>query len=121
MARSGGTPLEKQRRAAAHPQRPGERCAAPPATWTPVVDHGRCEAKADCVVVCPNDVFEVTAIGADEWAALGPLAKVRVAAHGRRSAYAVRAEECNACGLCVVACPEKAISLVPPPGGAPGR
>ena len=37
--------LAKKRRAAQHPDRPGERCDAPAGTWTPIVDHGRCEAK----------------------------------------------------------------------------
>jgi len=104
--------LEKKRRAARHPDRPGEQCNAAPGTWTPVIDHGRCEAKSDCVVVCPNDVFEVRRIDDADFARLGPLAKLRVIAHRRRSAYGVNADACRACGLCVVACPEHAISLV---------
>ena len=31
-------------------------------TYLPTVDHARCEGKRDCVVVCPNDVFEVRRI-----------------------------------------------------------
>jgi ferredoxin len=54
--------LAKQRRAAAHPDRPGERCSAPAGTFRPVVDHSRCEGKRDCIDVCPNDVFEVRRI-----------------------------------------------------------
>ena len=53
---------EKARRAAKHPDRPGESCRAEAGRWRPVVDRA--------------------------------------------------AEACQACGLCVVACPEKAISLV---------
>jgi NAD-dependent dihydropyrimidine dehydrogenase PreA subunit len=107
--------LAKKRRAAQHPDRPGERCNAPVATWTPVVDHARCEAKADCVIVCPNDVFEIRRID-DDFAALRPLAKLRVVAHRRRTAYTPNATACRACGLCVVACPEAAISLTRVPG-----
>jgi 4Fe-4S ferredoxin len=31
--------------------------------------------------------------------------------HGGKQAYAVNADACRACGLCVTACPEKAITL----------
>ena len=53
---------EKARRAARHPQRPGESCRAAPGTFHPVVDHARCEGKRDCVEVCPYGVFEVRRI-----------------------------------------------------------
>ena len=104
--------LAKKRRAAQHPDRPGQRCNAPAGTWSPVIDHGRCEAKRDCVVVCPNDVFEVRRMDDRDFAALAPLAKVRVLVHRRQTAYTPRADACHACGLCVVACPEGAITLV---------
>lgn len=65
--------LEIKRRAAAHPDRPGERCAAPGGTWVPGVDHGRCESKAACVVVCPNDDFEVRRIDRSDFQELNPL------------------------------------------------
>ena len=115
--RRSETPLDKKRRSAAHPDRPGERCNAAPGTWTPVVDHGRCEGKADCVTVCPHDVFEVRRIEPADWRALGLLARLRVTAHGKSTAYTPRADQCQACGLCVVACPERAITLMPPSGG----
>ena len=104
--------LEVKRRAARHPDRPGERCNAPAGTWQPVVDHGRCEANRDCVVVCPNDVFEIRRIDDADFAALGVLAKLRVVAHRRQTAYTPRSDDCRASGLSVVACPEQAISLV---------
>jgi NAD-dependent dihydropyrimidine dehydrogenase PreA subunit len=104
--------LEKKRRAASHPDRPGERCNAPADKWMPVVDHSRCEGKRDCMDVCPNDVFEVRRIDNADFASLEMFEKLRVIAHRRQTAYPVRSDDCRACGLCVVACPEKAISLV---------
>lgn len=104
---------EKARKAAAHPDRPGEQCKASAGSWTPVVDHARCEAKRDCVDVCPYDVFEVRRIDDADWNALGLLARLRVFVHGRKTAYTPRAASCRACGLCVVACPEGAVALAP--------
>lgn len=104
---------EKARRAAKHPDRPGERCSAEPGAFAPVVNRAKCEAKGDCVAVCPYDVFEVRQIDEAEYRALPALARFKVWAHGKKSAYTPRAPACQACGLCVVACPEHAISLVP--------
>lgn len=103
---------EKARRAAKHPQRPGEKCRAEPGAFVPVVDHARCEGKNDCVEVCPYGVFVVRRIDDDDFAKLGPLAKLKSIAHRRQTAYTPHAAACQACGLCVVACPEKAIKLV---------
>ena len=105
--------LAIKRRAAAHPNRPGERCNAPAGTWTPVVDHGRCEGKKDCIVVCPHDVFEVRTIERSDFRELNPLQRIKVVAHRGQTAYTPNADQCAACGLCVVACPERAIRLVP--------
>jgi 4Fe-4S ferredoxin len=82
----------------------------------PVVDHGRCEAKRDCVRVCPYDVFEVRRMDPDDFAALGAVGKLRSTAHRRMTAYPVRADLCNECRLCVGVCPEDAITLVPVEG-----
>jgi NAD-dependent dihydropyrimidine dehydrogenase PreA subunit len=103
---------EKAKRAARDPKRPGEDCDAAPGAWRPDVDRGRCEGKADCVAVCPYDVFEVGRIADDDYRGLGLLARLKVRAHGMKTAHTPRADACRACGLCVVACPENAISLV---------
>jgi NAD-dependent dihydropyrimidine dehydrogenase PreA subunit len=103
---------EKARRAAAHPDRPGERCRAEPAKYIPVVSRAKCEGKADCVAVCPYDVFEVRRMDDADFASLNVFGKLKSIAHGRKTAYTVHADACKACGLCVVACPEDAVKLV---------
>ena len=106
---------EKARKAAAHPKRPGEQCKAEPGAWQPVVDHARCEGKRDCVDVCPYDVFEVRRIDDADFQALGWLTRAKVFVHRMQTAYTPRAAACQACGLCVVACPEDAITLMRAP------
>lgn len=101
----------KAKRAAAHPDRPGDECKAEPGARRPVIDRNRCEGKSDCVDVCPYGVFEVRRIEDADFAALGLLGKIKSVAHGRKTAYTPAADACRACGLCVVACPEKAITL----------
>jgi len=105
---------EKARKAAAHPKRPGEQCKADPGAWRPAVDHARCEGKRDCVDVCPYDVFEVRRIDDADFQALGWLTRAKVFVHRMQTAYTPRAAACQACGLCVAACPEDAITLVAP-------
>jgi NAD-dependent dihydropyrimidine dehydrogenase PreA subunit len=98
--------------AAANPNRPDEQCRAEPASYIPVVDHGRCEGKSDCVDACPIHVFQVCRIDDTDFEGLSIFGKLKSRAHGRRTAYAFGASACQACGLCVVSCPEEAISLV---------
>ena len=76
------------------------------------IDRSRCEGKKDCVAVCPYGVFEVRRIDDADFARLGLLGKLKSIAHGRKTAYTPKADACQACGLCVTACPEKAITLV---------
>jgi len=87
-------------------------CTEPPAMYFPVIDRNRCEGKAACVRVCPQNVFEVRTIEAEDYDALSFVGKIRNAVHGRKSAYTPNASQCRACGECVDACPENAISLV---------
>ena len=104
---------EKTKRAAAHPKRPGELCKAPPKGFAPVVDVRRCEGKADCAEVCPYDVFEIGAIDDGVYRALPLGNRLKLWVHGKQIAHTPRADACQACGLCVVACPEHAIELRP--------
>jgi len=102
----------KLRSLAGHPRRPGYRCRAEAGTYRPVVDRSRCEGKADCVSVCPYNVFEVGTIDEAEYQALPLVARIKLWAHGKQTAYTPHSDACQACGLCVVACPERAISLI---------
>ena len=88
------------------------RCSPEAGRVAPVIDRGRCEAKADCVRVCPYQVFEVRKLTPEERRGVPFIGKLKLFAHGGKQAFAVRADECHACGLCVTACPEKAIRLV---------
>jgi len=103
---------EKARRAARHPERPGESCRATPGASRPVVDHARCEGKKDCVEVCPYGVFEVRRIDDADFGRLSIVGRLKSIAHRRQTAYTPAEDACQSCGLCVVACPEKAIRLV---------
>ena len=77
-----------------------------------MIDRSRCEAKADCVRVCPYGVFALRALTAAERGELSWLSRLKSRIHGGKQAFAVHADQCHACGLCVSACPEKAIRLV---------
>ncbi len=90
-------------------------CSDRPGRVVPVIDRNRCEAKSKCVDVCPYHVFELQALTSVERAGLSLVGRLKAWAHGGRQAFAVRAEDCHACGLCVAACPEQAIRLVPAP------
>jgi NAD-dependent dihydropyrimidine dehydrogenase PreA subunit len=90
---------------------PGENCLAARGRYFPVIDRNRCEGKGACVKVCPHQVFEVRTIDGEDHDMLSFVGRIRSALHGRKSAYTPNASQCQACGLCVVACPEKAIAL----------
>ena len=86
-------------------------CQQPGGDFRPLIDRSRCEGKDECARVCPYEVFEVRQLSAPERRALPLIAKLKTRFHGNRQAFAVQAELCHACGLCVAACPEKAITL----------
>jgi NAD-dependent dihydropyrimidine dehydrogenase PreA subunit len=88
-----------------------DSCRQAPGIVRPVVDPARCEGKAACVEVCPMDVFEIVRIPAETFQTLPWLAQIKVRAHGMKTAATPNAAACESCGLCVSACPERAIRL----------
>lgn len=91
---------------------PGGECKNDSGVFRPVIDARRCEGKAECVSVCPYNVFEVGRMSDEAFDAMPLLVRLKLWAHGRKTAYTPRADACHACGLCVMACPERAIRLI---------
>jgi 4Fe-4S ferredoxin len=74
-------------------------------------DLERCEGKADCVRVCPENVFEIRRIADVDYRQLGLLHRFKQRVHGMQVAYTPNEDACRSCALCVAACPEGAITL----------
>jgi NAD-dependent dihydropyrimidine dehydrogenase PreA subunit len=86
-------------------------CRQVPGVFVPIVELARCEGKGDCQRVCPEHVFDVRRIDDVDLRSLGLLSRLKLRVHGMRVAYTLHADACRACGLCVSACPEDAITL----------
>lgn len=95
----------------------GPECRGAPGRVVPAIDRNRCEAKGGCVAVCPYQVFEIRVLEPHERRALSWRGRIKAWAHGGRQADVVRPSACRACRLCVDACPEDAIRLVPSGAG----
>jgi 4Fe-4S ferredoxin len=91
--------------------RNAQDCPQPPGRYVPVINRNRCEGKEDCVVACPCDVFEMQTLGDADKSAMPLFSRFKAKVHGNRQAFTVRANDCQACGLCITACPESAITL----------
>jgi 4Fe-4S ferredoxin len=90
---------------------PAIECKQPAGVIMPVVDFTRCEGKADCVRVCPENVFALARIKDDDYLELSLLSRFKLRVHGMQVAHTPNVDACRSCGLCVAACPEKAITL----------
>lgn len=90
---------------------PEANCDAEPGRLIPVVDSHRCENKGPCVEVCPYEVFEIHPLSECERKNLPWRVRFKVWAHGGKQSFVTQPEACHACGLCVPACPERAITL----------
>ena len=92
-------------------------CKHPPGVVAPVIDATRCEGKDDCVRVCPYDVFILRPLTMTERRALPLVARVKVFVHGGKQGFVINPDQCRGYGLCIAACPEKAIKLTRLLGG----
>jgi NAD-dependent dihydropyrimidine dehydrogenase PreA subunit len=87
-------------------------CRQQPGAFAPHIDRNRCEGKGDCVVVCPHDVFILDTLPTEARKGLSLKGRIKGWAHGWQQAFTPNADACQACGHCVSACPEHAITLV---------
>jgi NAD-dependent dihydropyrimidine dehydrogenase PreA subunit len=93
-------------------------CSQAPGAVVPVIDRNRCEGKAACVAVCPTRVFVVGVLPQAERVGLSLRGRLKGFAHGWKQALIADPDACEACGRCVTACPEKAITLTRRDAGA---
>jgi NAD-dependent dihydropyrimidine dehydrogenase PreA subunit len=87
-------------------------CAERAGEFHPVIDRNRCEGKEQCVALCPYRVFLIATVPVEERRGLSLRGKLKGYVHRWQQAFAVNAQACHACGLCVKNCPEQAITLV---------
>ena len=87
-----------------------EECKQPAGVFRPVIDRNRCEGKAACVRVCPVSVFTVDTLPRAQRAGLSVRGRLKGFAHRWQQALLLNPDACEACGLCVKACPEQAIT-----------
>lgn len=88
-----------------------DNCKPESGQLMPIVDFNKCETKGTCIEVCPYNVFEMQTISDEQFSQLSFIGKMKTKVHGREKAIVVKPDACHSCGLCVTACPEKAIKL----------
>jgi len=64
-------------------------CAQRAGTVYPVIDRNRCEGKAECVAVCPVQVFDIGVLPLEARRELSLRGRVKGFVHGWRQAFAV--------------------------------
>ncbi len=94
-------------------------CKQDPGVIIPIIDRNQCEGKGPCVAVCPHQVLEVHTLPPDQRKGVSTVGKLKGWAHGWQQARVAQPDRCQACGKCVAACPEKAITLARLHGRSP--
>ncbi len=79
--------------------------------YHPVIDLNKCESDGRCVKVCPKDVLIMREITPEEKGKLTLKGKLKTLVHGKLKAFALNPDACQACGDCMLVCPENAIKL----------
>ena len=89
-----------------------QHCKDEAGRFQPSIDRNRCEGKAECRAVCPYGVFTIGTLPPEQRKGLSLRGKLKGFGHKWQQAFATNAAACRACGLCVSACPEEAITLI---------
>jgi NAD-dependent dihydropyrimidine dehydrogenase PreA subunit len=82
-----------------------------PGIFMPVINASRCDGKGHCVDVCRERVIALKPAEGDHVEDQSLLQRLHLRLFGRRLAYLRNQASCTACGRCVSACPEQAITL----------
>ncbi len=90
-----------------------DQCTPEPGNLIAFVNPGRCEAKGPCVLACPYNVLVLKPLTQHQKKEFSFLGRFKARVHGNKRAVLDNPDDCHACGLCVQACPEKAITLIP--------
>jgi 4Fe-4S ferredoxin len=104
------TNLEEQSKARLM-TKPDPDCKFDPGIMVPVIDPMRCEGAGPCVPICPYDVLIIRTVSSEEKAKFPVVGRFKLFLHGGKQAFVLNPDSCRGCGLCVTACPEKAIKL----------
>ena len=86
-------------------------CKQAPGVFIPVVNPNKCEGKAECLSVCPFDMFTIGILPKESRGRLSFKGKLKGLGHGWKQALVTNGAACRECGECVKYCPEKPIIL----------